>query len=88
MARQPVHASLGHLRIEIIETRALLGLGRSSWRWRTVYVQNGQIGVWSEPYTSREACERSIRGHRHYLGSAPVRVKRADGGFETVEKWS
>ena len=77
----------GHLRIEVIEGRALLGFGRATWRWRTVYVENGEIGVWSENYNSRAECERSVRAHRRYLGACEVRSIGYDGKVERNALW-
>jgi hypothetical protein len=76
----------GLLRIEIIETRRLFG--RPSFRWRTVTIANGEIGVWSEHYRNRVDCERSIRAHRRYLGSSVVVSVDATGRRSLVDQWA
>lgn len=78
---------LGHVRIEIMEGRTLLGLGKPYWWWRTRYVRNGEVGIHSETFNDRRDCETSIRAHRHYLGSAEVRFIRPDGRPERVPGW-
>lgn len=66
------NARLGHIRIEKIELRGIKALIHGSgWRWRTRYIRNGQIGVWSERYETEGDCDRSIHAHRAYMAAAP-----------------
>lgn len=78
-------ASLGHLKVELIEGRDLLF--RRSWRWRTRYVRNGEIGAWSETYRDRRDAERSLRAHRSYFETALVTVTTLDGKTKELVQW-
>lgn len=78
--------TMGHLEIEIVEKRPLLG--RAYFYWRTRYIQNGQIGVTSETYRDRRDVERSIRAHRNYLGTCGVFFIGPDGRRAQVHSWA
>jgi hypothetical protein len=70
---------LSHRALRIRKTRSLTLTGWQ-WRWRTEWVKNGQVGVWSETYRDERDCDSSIRAHRVFFADADlITVDRKTG---------
>lgn len=79
---KPVPATvppLSHRALRLRKIRSLTLTGWQ-WRWRTEWVRNGEVGVWSENYRREGDVDASIKAHRVFLGDAPMVIEDRKAG--------